>query len=384
MRGLFWTVAIFCFALMVGQSADAQDELERELQAQALEKKVQRLLERAEELHHADQREEAEELRHKAEDLRAKIEDARDRQEREQDKGRSELEEVLHGLEYGMVALKKLGRHEELRMLERVAYDVREEIAGRRKEERGRSEKEIGLHQIEVMRLAMKALLEAERKDAAEIVEQAIHARELAMEGRRDEKAMEIRKNAPDLGIQVEILMHAADLWDEFGHERKAATIRELAGQFREKLERQKEGGARRDEKCEHAMHQIEIMKSALHALKEGGKEDAADILKRVIQARIVNLEGMRGKEAEIVRERNPPLEQQVEILGLASRLCREWGNEEKARAIGGLAERMWAQRRQRAANQQNVDMRRFRELEEKMEHMARQIEELKRALRDR
>jgi len=40
MRGLFWTVAIFCFALMVGQSADAQDELERELQAQALEKKV--------------------------------------------------------------------------------------------------------------------------------------------------------------------------------------------------------------------------------------------------------------------------------------------------------------------------------------------------------
>ena len=380
-RGLFWIMTIFCFALVATPTADGQDDLERELQA--VEKKAQLLLEKAEKLQQSGKHEEAEELRHKAEDLRARIEHTHAQRARERKEGRSELEEVLHGLEYGMVALEKLGRHEEMEMLARVADDVRAELRGRRKDEQVRSEREIGLHQIEVMRLAMKALLEADRRDSAEILEHAIHACELAMEGRRDEKAMEIRKSGPELGVQVEILMYAADLWDEVGHEGKAGTIRELAGVFRKKLDRQKEARARGDKERDEARHQLEIMKSALHVLKEVGIEDAADILKRAIQTRVVNLEGMRGDEANMVRERNPPLEQQVEILGLASRLCREWGNEEKARTIGGLAEQMWAHRKQRAAVQQNVDVRRIRELEEKIGHMARQIEELKEALRE-
>lgn len=303
---------------------------------------------------------------------------------REKDQGRSELDEVLRGLEYGMVALEKLGRREELKMLARVADEVRAEIRGDRKAKRAVTEREIGLRQLDTMRLAMKALLEADRKETAEIVEHAIHARELAMEGRRDEKATAIRQGAPELGVQIEILMYAADLWDEFGHEEKAAAVRELAGNFRKKLERQKNAVTRGIEEREHAKHQIEIMKRALNGLREAGREEAAHILKRAIQARIVNVEGMKGEEADIVRERNPPLEEQVEVLGLASRLYREWGKAEEAKAIGNLAEQMWAHRKERIAREQNSDARRIRKLEERMEEMARQIEELKRALRER
>jgi len=372
---------LFCLVLCFAPGATAQDEMERKLAA--AKKEIHLLLEKAEKLEQAGERERAAELRHKAEDLRAWLEDASGRVEREQDRGRGELEEILHGLEYGMVALEKLGRHEELAMLARVADDVRAEIKGRRKEERDRTEREIGLHQIEVMRIAMKALLEADRHDTAEILEHAIHARELAMEGRRDEKAMEIRKSAPELGVQVEILMYAGDLWDEFGHERKAAEVRELAAVFSRKLERQKDAHARGETEADHARRQLEIMKAALHVLKEGGKKDAAEILKRAIQARIVDLEEMKSLEAVIVRERKPPLEQQVEALGLASRLCREWGKEERARAIAGLAEQMWAHRQSRDTDQPSAEARRIRELEEKVDRMARQIEELRRALRE-
>lgn len=377
----FWIMLFFCIALATAPEAMAQDEIEEELRA--VEQQIDTLRREAEELHEAGQHEKAAALRHRAEDLHAKIEQIRAHQERKKAEGRGELEEILHGLECGMVALEKLGRREELKMLERVADDVRREMAGRRKEKRARSEKEIGLQQIEVMRLAMKAVLEADRKDTAEILEHAIHARELALEGRRDEKAMKIRESAPELGIQVEILFYAADLWDEFGHEGKAARVRELAGQFRMKLERRKGDLDHGEKERDQARRRIEIMKSALAVLREAGKEDAAHILKRATQARIVILEGMEGEEANIVRERNPALKNQVEALGLASRLCHERGNDEKARTIGTLAEQMWAEQKRKDAKALDAEERHIRELEEKMRRMEREIEELKQALRE-
>lgn len=382
LSGLIWTMTIVCLAVLFAPATTAQDEMRRELQKAAEE--VELLLEKAEKLEQKGELERAAELRHKARDLRAKIGEARARMGREREEERGELEEILHGLEYGMEALEKLGRREELHMLARVAEEVRAEMTGGRKERRP-TEKEIGLQQIETMRLAMKAVLEAGRKDTAEILEHAIHARELAMEGRRDEEAMGIRKSAPELGVQVEILMYAADLWNEFGHEEKAAIVRELSEVFRKKLERQRKGSERErgGEEGELARHQIEVMESALHVLREAEKEDAAYILKRAIQTRIVNVQGLKGGEADIVRERTPPLEHQVEVLGLASRLCREWGMEEKAHAIGSLAEQMWAGRKEKAGREQNADKLRIRELEERMGHMARQIEELKHTLRE-
>ena len=69
----------------------------------------------------------------------------------------------------------------------------------------------------------MPALLEAGRKDTAELLERAIHAREAALEAR------EIQEHAPTLGQEVEILAYAAQLWEKFGHEGKAAQLAELS-----------------------------------------------------------------------------------------------------------------------------------------------------------
>ena len=83
----------------------------------------------------------------------------------------------------------------------------------------------------------------------------------------------------------------------------------------------------------------------AMHALQEARKRDAADVLRRGIQARVVDAKGLEGEEANLVRERAPSLGQQVEILAWAAELWREFGHEEKSEAVAELAERMWADR---------------------------------------
>jgi len=62
------------------------------------------------------------------------------------------------------------------------------------REQRGQNEREVALRQIKIMRYALHALAEAEKKDAADLLERAIHSRELALEGRRDEEATRIRQ----------------------------------------------------------------------------------------------------------------------------------------------------------------------------------------------
>jgi hypothetical protein len=232
--------------LLLVQPALAQDErAEREIQA--AKEKVHRLMQ------------ESEELRHQAEQLAARIEayHARKEEDRRGDRVREadrELVEILEGLEHGMVALERIGKRDLHDMLGEIADAVRAKrralhgerdvigigtAPGRSKEgDRAQSEREAALHQLEVMRIAMHALLEAERGDAAELLERAIHSREVNLEGRRDEEARAIRERAPGLGEQTEILLHAADLWDEFGHEKKAALVRELGRQFQAKFRR--------------------------------------------------------------------------------------------------------------------------------------------------
>lgn len=442
------------------------------------------------------------------------------------------LEEILDGLEHGIVALEKLGRHEELKRLQGIANDVRGELQaarrqrggaerellinqlellqlarpalaeagrgdaeeliqrairaretvleGRRDEEaqaiRARSprdeqivkclamaedayrefgmaekarivsrnnetlfsrrdrpqarresqersgqanrERREGARRIEVMRTAMHALLEAERIDAAHLIEHAIHARELALEGRRDEEAMHIRETAPKLAEQAELLMLAAELWADFGHEKKAAAVSELARQMHRKLERTQardtpnaapERPARRGPNREVLTHQIEIMQMAMPALREAGREDTAELLKRAIQVRTVNLKGLQGEEANMVRERAPKLGQVVEILRYAADLWTRFGDEEKAAVIDRLANQMWenrdrprterkpavrrdtdgagrVDREERAGRgaptQHEATMRRIEMLEGKLEEFERQLHEMQQALK--
>jgi len=108
----------------------------------------------------------------------------------------------------------------------------RERDEGRATRERPKSEREVVLHQLEVMRMALPALKEAERGDAVELLTLAIRAREVMLEGRKDEEAHRIRERSPSREQLVEILSVAAKLWREFGKAEKSAVVGQLAEQL--------------------------------------------------------------------------------------------------------------------------------------------------------
>ena len=100
----------------------------------------------------------------------------------------------------------------------------------------------------------------------------------------------------------------------------------------------------------------------AIPALREADRKDLAETIERAIHVRRVNLRGLRGEEADFVRQRAPSLGQTVEILVLAAKLWREFGNEDKAETIADLAEHMWAQRERPDRDRPQPDRRRERD----------------------
>ncbi len=256
LRRLRWWVAlVLTVALVPFTTALAQDEgARRELEA--ARERIHAMLREAEELQEAGRSDAADRVRQRAEQLGERIERQLDRRRHAQAEETEHLHNVLEGLERGMGALRELGRHEELEVLERVAHEVRQELQGRRdrpqrereRAHRSENEREVAMHQLEIMRMAMPALREGERRDAAELLEHAIHARELGLEGRRDDEAQHIRESAPNRGQQAEILGLASRLWAEFGHEERAKAVGELAEQMRARLHRQRDERAQREQ----------------------------------------------------------------------------------------------------------------------------------------
>ncbi len=255
----WWVALVLMVALVPVTTALAQDEgARRELEA--ARDRVHAMLREAEELQELGRLNAAEKVRQRAEQLGERIERQLDRRRHARSNETEHLHNVLEGLERGMGALRELGRHEELEALERVAHDVRQELQGRREHpqrdrqraHRSENEREVAQHQLEIMRMAMPALREGERRDAAELLEHAIHARELALEGRRDDEARHIRETAPNRGQLSEILGLASRLWGEFGHEERAHAVGELAEQMRARLHRQQDDRAQREQDRPH------------------------------------------------------------------------------------------------------------------------------------
>jgi len=83
------------------------------------------------------------------------------------------------------------------------------------------------------MRYALHALAEADKKDATDLLERAIHSRELALEGRRDEEAARIREGAPSRGAQIELLMMAERILKELGQTERAVAVGRLAEEMK-------------------------------------------------------------------------------------------------------------------------------------------------------
>ncbi len=171
---------------------------------------------------------------------------------------------------------RKFERAEKAEICQKLARHFQEQSRKRKGHER---EREIVRARLEVLRFAMKAMLEAERRDAAEMLEHAIHARELALEGRRDEKAKRIRESAPKVGQLAELLHAAARIWDEFGHEGKAARCRELSEEYGEQArkragkEHERADREHRDEDLrkhiEHLHHRMEEMTREMERLRD-------------------------------------------------------------------------------------------------------------------
>ncbi len=329
--------SIVCMPVRASDRENARREIA------AAREHIHALLREAEELGELGRVEEAEQTRREAEALQERLANHVNQMEREWHL--SHLHEALAGLERGIGALRELGRHEAAARLERIADEVREELgAPRHRERRAYGDREILINRIELLRMVIPVLLEAGRVEAAETVERAVRANEIRLEGRDDREARRIRERAPGRGQIIEILGLAEELYREYGLEEKADHLGHLADDL---WERQRHKKRRRvdDELPEHVRHDLEVMKMAMHALQEARKRDAADVLRRGIQARVVDAKGLEGEEANLVRERAPSLGQQVEILAWAAELWREFGHEEKSEAVAELAERMWADR---------------------------------------
>ena len=263
-----WLALCGCVAAL-GLSAPASAQGRESAQSDerdALRARAADLTARGEDLLERGEQERARQAFEQAREIWAHLERA-EHPARETDRreGGERHREIMNGLEHGIAALRELGMNKEAERLHRIAAEVRER--GER-DTRRPTEREIGRRQLEVMRLAMPALREGERRDAADILEHAIHARELAMEGRDGPEAMEVRRGGPNRAQIAEILLLASRLWKDFGNEDKAHITGELGQQFaRQERERRardaRDEGVESQERCRRAeREQIEVRES--------------------------------------------------------------------------------------------------------------------------
>ena len=294
---------------------------------------------------------------------------------------RERLVNILEGLEHGLVALERLGRHDAHQMLQRIAEDVRREIHGRGDRHRDFTEREIAVRQIAVLRMALPALREAHREEAVELVARAIRAREVGLEGRRDHEARRIRDRAPNRDRTIELLVLAEHIYRESGDRERAQALSRMT----EELWRPHRKRRSRETERMRATHEVEVMRLALPALREGGRRDAAELLERAIKAR----------ESGVVRGGPEPGPGDLaEILRLAADLWREFGHSDRAETVAELAEHMrtrWRETRERHGERtertrpprREAALHRAERLEERIAELERALDMLQEQLRE-
>jgi hypothetical protein len=123
--------------------------------------------------------------------------------------------------------------------------------------------------QIAVMMLAVQALREANRPDAAELMERAIHARAARAGGDHGPHAAAEAARAPDLPAQIELLSLAAGLWREYGQPEHAEKVAALAHQMGRRWEAsRREEGDRPPQRLEEIARHLEELHGALERLR--------------------------------------------------------------------------------------------------------------------
>ncbi len=154
-------------------------------------------------------------------------------------------EEVIAALERGVAALKTIDRPDQAEQLLNTLKEYRRLDRERQRAtadaKRESPEREIGMQQVRQMLVAFEALKNAEKNEAAELLEHAIHARKLRLERAEGPDAREIIESAPSRENEIELLFMAADLLQESGKPDKAEVVRRLGEQFRETINRNRQ-----------------------------------------------------------------------------------------------------------------------------------------------
>ena len=262
------------------------------------------------------------------------------------------LASLIERLEIGMSALEELERRDALEIVKRIANELREEQARGRKRPPQDENDEVKTvrRRLEVMRTAVDALLEANRREAAELIEHAMHARELAIEGRRGEEANRIRETAPNRGQLAETLGAAAKLYKKWNMSDRAEALAELAETYAKQWKRRQRAGregrvTERERERESGKGldslatRIEIIRYARAAFAEAGDERNAKVLEGVIHYGELALERVSDERLRKAVEAVPSKANLIEYLNWASHKYGEWGRGERAAACRRLAE---------------------------------------------
>jgi hypothetical protein len=216
-------------ALILAVAAAALPE-EREI-AEAKEK-IQRMLDEAALLEQAGKREEAARVRADAEAMKKRLEGARGPKE-----GDDPRVQALQSMEKAIAALDKAGYEGMAREMRGMADRLRAEIKGARGQES--PEIEFWRRNLDTLRSARNALLEAQRKDDADALGRAIHARELLVSGKADRAEQAMREGPGDLDI-AELLLASAGFWRTFGQPEKAVQCEELGRFLQQRAEKRR------------------------------------------------------------------------------------------------------------------------------------------------
>lgn len=188
-----------------------------------IKERIARMMREAEELQHVGRAEAAERVLAEAAELRARL-------ERRIGGADVRRERLLAQVKGAVGALHELGRPDDAEQLAHTLESlVRPEREGDRPERKENPEIRAARRQLEVLHVAMEALASAGRGDAAHQLERAIHARRLAIEGRRGEEAMAVRRSAPSTGAQADLLAMAARILEERGQPDRAHVAAEMA-----------------------------------------------------------------------------------------------------------------------------------------------------------
>ncbi len=337
-------------------------------------------------------------------------------------------EDILHLLGMATEWAQELGMHDRA---EHLAKMRRELWARPKKEEQQRERaeahrtvqnkevtpemRELVERQMHTLELARRVFDEYEKPDALDITKRALQSRRTVLAERHDVEAQEIRRGSPPEEQVLELLNWAVKVASEHENREMAVAIEKgreahWGGGRAHRAEGERER-AGRQERQQHerrvAEHHLEIMASAMPALREAGRADTAELLERAMHARKMDLAGREDRESMEIREASPGLGAEVEILGYAARLWRdEFDNAGKAEPIEELtrhlrqrweAERERRQEREHAEEQERRRRRdggpeterklvnqieemhlRMREMEEAIHHLNRQLEEMR------